>query len=36
MEKVREGAQRVHEYSMGLEASHTSFYEKYYEKTVVR
>jgi glutamate synthase (NADPH) small chain len=32
MEKGREGAQRVHEYMMGLEASHTSFYEKYYEK----
>jgi len=32
MEKGREGAQRVHEYIMGLESSHTSFYEKYYTK----
>jgi glutamate synthase (NADPH/NADH) small chain len=32
MEKGREGAQRVHEYLMGLEASHVSFYEKYYTK----
>lgn len=32
MEKGREGAQRVHEYMMGLEANHTSFYEKYYTK----
>ncbi|HEX9320268.1 MAG TPA: FAD-dependent oxidoreductase, partial [Nitrososphaeraceae archaeon] len=32
MEKGREGAQRVHEYIMGLEANHTSFYEKYYTK----
>jgi len=32
MEKGREGAQRVHEFIMGLEASHTSFYEKYYTK----
>jgi hypothetical protein len=29
MEKGREGAQRVHEFLMGLEASHVSFYEKY-------
>ena len=32
MEKGREGAQRVHEYVMGLETSHMSFYEKYYTK----
>jgi glutamate synthase (NADPH/NADH) small chain len=32
MEKGREGAQRVHEYIMGLEDNHTSFYEKYYTK----
>jgi glutamate synthase (NADPH/NADH) small chain len=32
MEKGREGAQRVHEYIMRLEDSHTSFYEKYYTK----
>ena len=32
MEKGREGAQRVHEYLMGLEANHISFYEKYYTK----
>ena len=31
MEKGREGAQRVHEYLMGLESNHVSFYEKYYE-----
>lgn len=30
MEKGREGAQRVHEYLMGLESNHMSFYEKYY------
>ena len=32
MEKGREGAQRVHEYLMGLEASHVSFYERYYKQ----
>jgi len=32
MEKGREGAQRVHEYVMHLEANHMSFYEKYYEE----
>jgi glutamate synthase (NADPH) small chain len=32
MEKGREGAQRVHEYLMDLEADHMSFYEKYYTK----
>jgi glutamate synthase (NADPH/NADH) small chain len=32
MEKGREGAQRVHEYLMNLEANHTSFYEKYYKE----
>jgi glutamate synthase (NADPH) small chain len=32
MEKGREGAQRVHEYLMGLETRHISFYEKYYTK----
>ncbi|MGB8100670.1 MAG: FAD-dependent oxidoreductase, partial [Nitrososphaeraceae archaeon] len=32
MENGREGAQMVHEYLMGLEASHVSFYEKYYTK----
>ena len=32
MEKGREGAQRVHEYLMDLEANHMSFYEKYYTK----
>ena len=32
MEKGREGAQRVHEYLMGLETCHISFYEKYYTK----
>lgn len=32
MEKGREGAQRVHEYLMGLESSHISFYEKYYKQ----
>jgi glutamate synthase (NADPH/NADH) small chain len=30
MEKGREGAQRLHEYLMGLEEDHISFYEKYY------
>lgn len=30
MEKGREGAQRVHEYLMELEANQMSFYEKYY------
>jgi glutamate synthase (NADPH/NADH) small chain len=30
MEKGREGAQRLHEYLMGLEEDHVSFYEKYY------
>ncbi|MEO9294323.1 MAG: FAD-dependent oxidoreductase, partial [Nitrososphaera sp.] len=32
MEKGREGAQRVHEYLMGLENSHVSFYERYYKQ----
>ena len=32
MEKGREGAQRVHDILMGLEASHVSFYEKYYTR----
>jgi hypothetical protein len=32
MEKGREGAQRVHEYMMHLEANHVSFYEKYYKE----
>jgi glutamate synthase (NADPH/NADH) small chain len=32
MQKGREGAQRVHEYVMHLEANHISFYEKYYTK----
>jgi NADPH-dependent glutamate synthase beta subunit-like oxidoreductase len=32
MEKGREGAQRVHEYLMGLEANHVSFYERYYKQ----
>jgi len=32
MEKGREGAQRVHEYLMGLESSHISFYDRYYAK----
>ena len=32
MEKGREGAQRVHEYLMGPEASHVSFYERYYKQ----
>jgi glutamate synthase (NADPH/NADH) small chain len=31
MEKGRDGAQRVHEYVMHLEANHMSFYEKYYK-----
>jgi glutamate synthase (NADPH/NADH) small chain len=31
MEKGRDGAQRVHEYLMHLEANHMSFYEKYYK-----
>ncbi|MEP6577036.1 MAG: FAD-dependent oxidoreductase, partial [Nitrososphaerota archaeon] len=31
MEKGRECAQKVHEYLMGLEANHMSFYEKYYK-----
>jgi glutamate synthase (NADPH/NADH) small chain len=30
MEKGREAAQRVHEYLMGLESDHESFYERYY------
>lgn len=30
MEKGREAGQRVHEYLMGLESNHLSFYEKYY------
>jgi glutamate synthase (NADPH/NADH) small chain len=32
MEKGREGAQKVHEYLMDLEANHISFYETYYTK----
>ena len=32
MEKGREAAQRVHEYLMGFESNHVSFYEKYYSK----
>lgn len=32
MEKGREAAQRVHEYLMGFETNHVSFYEKYYTK----
>jgi glutamate synthase (NADPH/NADH) small chain len=32
MEKGRDGAQRVHEYLMHLEANHMSFYEKYYNE----
>jgi glutamate synthase (NADPH/NADH) small chain len=32
MEKGREAAQRVHEYLMGFESNHMSFYEKYYTK----
>lgn len=32
MEKGRDGAQRVHEYLVGLEADHVSFYEKYYKE----
>jgi glutamate synthase (NADPH/NADH) small chain len=32
MEKGREGAQRVHEFLMHLEANHMSFYEQYYTK----
>ena len=32
MESGREGAQRVHEYIMHLEAYHVSFYEKYYKE----
>jgi glutamate synthase (NADPH/NADH) small chain len=32
MEKGREAAQRVHEYLMGLESNHVSFYENYYTK----
>ena len=31
MEKGRDGAQRVHEYLMNLQANHVSFYEKYYK-----
>lgn len=31
MEKGRDGAQRVHEYLMNLQAHHVSFYEKYYK-----
>ena len=34
MEKGREGAQRVHEYLMDLEADHMSFYEKYYKNLI--
>lgn len=32
MEKGRDGAQRVHEYLMHLEANHMSFYQKYYKE----
>ena len=32
MEKGHEAAQRVHEYLMGFETNHVSFYEKYYTK----
>jgi NADPH-dependent glutamate synthase beta subunit-like oxidoreductase len=34
MESGREGAQRVHEYLMGLEDQHVSFYERYYKQNL--
>jgi len=34
MESGREAAQRVHEYLMGLENQHVSFYEKYYKQNL--
>jgi glutamate synthase (NADPH/NADH) small chain len=34
MESGRESAQRVHEYLMGLEDQHVSFYEKYYKQNL--
>lgn len=34
MEKGRDGAQRVHEYLMGLEDQHVSFYERYYRQNL--
>jgi NADPH-dependent glutamate synthase beta subunit-like oxidoreductase len=32
MESGREAGQRVHEYLMGLEDQHISFYERYYSQ----
>jgi glutamate synthase (NADPH/NADH) small chain len=34
MESGREAAQRVHEYLMGLEDQHISFYERYYKQNL--
>jgi NADPH-dependent glutamate synthase beta subunit-like oxidoreductase len=34
MESGREAAQRVHEYLMGLEDQHVSFYERYYKQNL--
>ena len=34
MESGRKGAQRVHEYLMGLEDQHVSFYERYYKQNL--
>src|ERR671923_127952 len=34
MESGREAAQRVHEYLMGLEDQHISFYERYYKQNI--
>ena len=34
MESGREGAQRVHEYLMGLEEQHVSFYDRYYKQNL--
>ena len=34
MESGREAGQRVHEYLMGLEDQHISFYERYYKQNL--
>ncbi len=36
MESGREGAQRVHEYLMGLEQQHISFYDRYYKQNLYK